>query len=90
MTIPAYRRPPADVLAAVEAGLAGLGLTHLYRRAYPLVAVLSVAAGVTAWCDGRRLTWRHAGQVIVWPVADAQGAAAQLAALAKAAGAAGE
>ena len=77
-----YRRRPGDVLAAVELGLRELGLTRLYLVACPLVGVLSVAAGVTAWCDGRTLRWRHAGQETIWPVADAAGAARRLAELA--------
>jgi hypothetical protein len=78
----AYRRSPGNVLAAVESGLRDLGLSRLYLRACPQVAVLSVAAGVTAWCDGRTLRWRHAGNDTSWSVADALGAAQQLAALA--------
>ena len=80
----AYRRGPGNVLAAVEAGLRELGLTRLYLRACPIVGVLSVAHGVTAWCDGHTLTWRCAGVPTSWPIADAQGAAEQLAELAKA------
>ena len=71
----AYRRSPGNVLAAVESGLRDLGLSHLYLRACPEVAVLSVAAGVTAWCDGRTLRWRHAGNGTTWSVADALGVA---------------
>jgi hypothetical protein len=48
--------------------------------------VLSVDHGVTAWCDGRTLGWTHGGTVTRWPIADAQGAAQQLAALARNAG----
>jgi hypothetical protein len=81
--ITAYRRRPCDVLAAVESGLTELGLTRLYVRACPLVGVISVVAGVTAWCDGRTLTWRHAGSDTSWPAADAEGAARQLAELAR-------
>jgi hypothetical protein len=77
-----YRRRPGDVLAAVELGLRELGLTRLYLVASPMVGVLSVATGVTAWCDGRTLRWQHAGQETVWPVADAAGAAQRLADLA--------
>jgi hypothetical protein len=82
----AYRRSPLTVLAAVEAGLRDLGMTHLYGSAHSLVGVLSVATGVTAWCDGRTLSWRHAGTETAWPIADAAGAAEQLAKLAQSAG----
>jgi len=81
--MPAYRRRPGGVLAAVEAGLRDLGLSRLYVAACPVVGVLSVAAGVTAWCDGRTLSWRQAGEWVTWPIADAQGAAEQLAQLAE-------
>jgi hypothetical protein len=77
------RRRPGDVLAAVEIVLRDLGLTHIYRRAGPLVGVLSVAADLTAWCDGRTLTWRDAGQATTWSATDAEGAARQLAGLAR-------
>jgi hypothetical protein len=84
--MPAYRCRPEMVLAAVEAGLHDLGLSRLYVVACPVVGVLSVAAGVTAWCDGRTLTWQYAGEVTTWPIADAQGAAQKLAELARHAG----
>jgi hypothetical protein len=78
----AYRRRPADVLAAVEIMLRDLGLMRLYRTACPRVGVLSVTAGLTAWCDGRTLTWQHKGENTAWPVTDAEGAARRLAKLA--------
>lgn len=79
----AYRRHPGDVLAAVETGLRDLGLDHMYLTAGPTAGVLSVALGVTAWCDGRVLRWRHRGTETRWPVTDALGAARQLAELAQ-------
>jgi hypothetical protein len=79
--MPAYRRSPAVVLAAVAARLDDLGLTRLYGHACPQVAVLSVAHGVTVWCDGRVLRWSHGGTETRWPIADAMGAAERLAAL---------
>lgn len=75
----AYRRRPADVLAAVQAGLADLGVTRLYTASSPGCAVLSVAAGLTAWCDGQTVTWRRDGQPVTWTAADPLGAARQLA-----------
>jgi hypothetical protein len=81
--LPAYRRRPADVLSAVEIVLRDLGLTRLYGAVCPLIGVLSVALGVTAWCDGRTLTWRHAGERVTWSVADAEGAARRLAEMAQ-------
>jgi hypothetical protein len=80
--VTAYRRRPSDVLAAVEIMLRDLGLMRLYRTACPRVGVLSVAAGLTAWCDGRRLTWRHGGTVAAWSASDPEGAARRLAELA--------
>jgi hypothetical protein len=78
-----YRRRPSDVIAAIEAGLRERGLTHLYLSACPLIGVLSVARGLTAWCDGRTLTWRHGGTQVSWPITDAAGAARELAGLAQ-------
>ncbi|HEY2579124.1 MAG TPA: hypothetical protein VGI74_22680 [Streptosporangiaceae bacterium] len=78
-----YRRPPADVLAAVEIVLRDLGFTRLYRCVDPRigVGVLSVACGVTAWCDGRTVEWWHSGEDARWSAADPGGAAQQLAKL---------
>jgi hypothetical protein len=81
-TADTYRRRPADVLAAVEAGLRSLGVGRLYLAGCPPIAVLSVAPGVTAWCDGHTLTWKQAGEQVTWPVADVEGAARRLADLA--------
>lgn len=81
-----YRRHPATVLTAVVLGLRDLKLDHLYALAFPDIGVLSVAYGVTAWCDGRTLTWHQDGEPVDWPIADALGAAEQLAALAQQAG----
>lgn len=81
--MPAHRRSPGVVLAAVEAALRELGLTHLYLSACPLIGVLSVAPGVTAWCNGRMLAWRYGDIETRWPVTDTPGAAVHLAALAE-------
>jgi hypothetical protein len=81
--MPAYRRPAADVLMAAEIALRDLGLTRLYSSADAAagVGVLSVARGVTAWCDGRTVTWRHQGTESRWTAADPEGAARELAKL---------
>jgi hypothetical protein len=79
----AYRRHPKTVLAAVESGLRELGLDHLYTHAYPMIGVISVARGVTAWCDGHRVTCHHASGDLTWPAVDAVETARQLAELAK-------
>lgn len=76
-----YRRPPTDVLAAVEIVLRDLGLTRLYRAAIPPIGLISVARGVTAWCDGRTVTWRHRDEKATWTAADPEGAARELAKL---------
>jgi hypothetical protein len=71
------------VLAAIAAGLDDLGLSRLYLSACPLIGVLSVTHGLTVWCDGYTLLWAHGGTQTRWPVADAAGAADQLATLAR-------
>ena len=81
-----YRRRPSDVIAAIAAGLREGGLTHLYLSACPLIGVLSVAPGLTVWCDGRTLTWRSAGTQTSWPITDTAGAARELAGLAEQSG----
>jgi hypothetical protein len=78
-----YRRHPHVVLAAIAAGLDDLGVPRVYLSACPRIGVLSVARGVTVWCDGRTLRWSHGGAETHWPVADAAGAASHLATLAR-------
>lgn len=83
MTTPGYHRRPADVLKAVEIVLRDLGLTRLYWHTSPAnsIGLISVARGVTAWCNGQTVEWKHAGQRAAWTAADPEGAARQLAKL---------
>jgi hypothetical protein len=53
---------PASVAATVAALLAGDGLTRIYTAACQVIAVISVAAGLTAWTNGRQLWVTHGGQ----------------------------
>ncbi|HEY3956043.1 MAG TPA: hypothetical protein VGM53_21945 [Streptosporangiaceae bacterium] len=55
------------------------GVGRLHVAASPPVAVLPVAPGITTWCDGHTLTWRHAREQVTWPLADEEDAARQLA-----------
>ena len=57
------------------------GLRRLYARGSGRIAVLSVCAGVTVWCDGQVLRCHLPAGQLTWPASDPQGAAAQLAAL---------
>lgn len=82
MTVPVSHRRPGDVLAAVQIILRDLGLTQLYQSSSQAVALLSVAPGVTAWCDGWTVKWRHMGGQTTWTAADPEGAARRLAKLA--------
>jgi hypothetical protein len=66
----------------VAALLARRGVTRTYTAASPVIAVISVAPGLTAWTNGRQLWWAHGGQRRTWPATDPEGAAALLAALA--------
>lgn len=81
MSMPVYRRQPDKVLAAMEIVLRDLGLSRLYRAAIPPIGLISVARGVTAWCDGRTVTWWHANEESTWTAADPEGAARELALL---------
>jgi hypothetical protein len=80
------RATPARVAAALAAQLARHGLTRTYVAACELFAVISVAAGLTVWTNGRALWWDYRGQRRIWPAADTDAAAAHLAALARRAG----
>ncbi|HEY1920516.1 MAG TPA: hypothetical protein VGH27_33525 [Streptosporangiaceae bacterium] len=42
-----------------------------------------MADGLTVWCDGRFLCWRHGGSDNTWAAADTCGAAQRLAELAR-------
>jgi hypothetical protein len=72
---------PADVIRDLVTLLRGHGLDRVYWSACAVFAVVSVAEGLTVWCDGRRLCWRHAGSGTTWPAADTHGAAGRLAEL---------
>ena len=75
------RQRPAEVLDALAAQLRERGLTHLYGASCGWFGVLSVAAGVTVWTNGRILWWHANGTNATWPAADHPGAARQLAGL---------
>ena len=60
------------------------GLQRLYARGSGPIAVLSVCAGVTVWCDGRVLRCHLPAGLLTWPASDPHGAAARLAPLAAA------
>ena len=62
--------------------LRDLGLTELHQSSSQAAALLSVAPGVTAWCDGWTVKWRHMGGQTTWTAADPEGAARRLAKLA--------
>jgi hypothetical protein len=74
---------PGDVMRDLITLLRGHGLTRLYWSACTIFAVLSVTRGLTVWCDGRHLTWKHEGVATTWPAADTEGAATRLAKLAR-------
>jgi hypothetical protein len=76
------RGHPGVILGAVEAALRQRGLDRLYGAACALYGVLSVALGLTVWCDGRAIMWQQDGDEVSWPAGDPEGAAKRLAALA--------
>jgi hypothetical protein len=75
------RPTPAAAAYALTGQLAQLGITRVYTAATDQHAVISVAAGLTVWTNGRILWWHHLAQPGCWPAADPAPAAAQLAAL---------
>ncbi len=74
---------PASTAATLAALLAGHGLTRIYVAACSVIAVISVAAGLTAWTNGHLLWITRDGQRETWPAAETGAAAARLAALAR-------
>jgi hypothetical protein len=77
-------RPSArELLARLVAELEQHGVRVLDARAFPTAGVLRASPGLTVWCYGHLLRWRHNGEEIIWPAADAYGAARRLAELAQ-------
>jgi hypothetical protein len=62
---PATRTPtrhrPADITRELTTLLRTHGLSRLYWSACAILAVISIAPGLTVWCDGRYLTWTQHG-----------------------------
>jgi hypothetical protein len=50
----------------------------LYGSACTMFGVLSVAYGLSVWCDGHQLWWHRDGQRTTWPASDPDGAARYL------------
>jgi hypothetical protein len=69
------------ILCELEAGLRRRGVVGLYGAASAPYGVLSVAPGLTVWCDGTRLSWATGGRWAFWPASDPEGAAEELAKL---------
>jgi hypothetical protein len=81
-TRPAVFPRPADIVRELATLLRGHGLDQLYWSACALLAVISVAPGLTVWTDGRHLTWTRHGTTTTVPVDDTSQAAQHLARLA--------
>ncbi|HEY1914817.1 MAG TPA: hypothetical protein VGH27_04505 [Streptosporangiaceae bacterium] len=79
---PAFPRP-ADVVRELATLLRAQGLHRLYSSACTLIAVISIANGLTVWTDGRYLTWTCQGTPTSWPADDTHHAAEHLARLAR-------
>jgi hypothetical protein len=80
---PPARLRPVNVLRALADLLRAAGITRLYGSACALYGVLSVAYGLTVWCDGQRLWWQANDDQATWPAADPEGAARILTTLAR-------
>ncbi|MGH3201763.1 MAG: hypothetical protein ACRDP5_06885 [Streptosporangiaceae bacterium] len=74
---------PATAAAILARHLSGQGITGIYTAACDRYALVSVAAGLTVWTNGRVLWWDHPRQPGTWPAADPAPAAARLAVLAR-------
>jgi hypothetical protein len=64
-----------DVLRTLADLLRTRGITRLYGSACTMLGVLSIAYGLSVWCDGRHLWWHRDGQRTTWPANDPDGAA---------------
>jgi hypothetical protein len=85
--LPATRPPtfprPADVARDLATLLRSHGLDRLYWSACALIAVISIAPGLTVWTDGHHLTWTQRGTATTLPAGDTHEAAEHLARLAR-------
>jgi hypothetical protein len=72
---------PASAAGILARHLNEKGITGIYAAACDRYALISIAAGLTVWTNGRVLWWDHPRQAGTWPAADPVPAAARLAAL---------
>jgi hypothetical protein len=77
------RRGVPELLGDLVAELEQHGVRVLDVRAYPTVGVLRASPGLTVWCYGWLLRWQQDSREVIWPAADAYGAARRLAELAQ-------
>jgi hypothetical protein len=77
MPYPARRREAESMVRALADELEAAGVRVLDVRACSQVGLL-VTAEVIVWCYRRLLHWRHDGEDMTWPAADAFGAARRL------------
>lgn len=77
------RATPAAAADTLARHLTARGIARIYTAACDRYALVSVAAGLTVWTNGRVLWWDHPRQPGTWPAADPVPAAARLAALAR-------
>ena len=82
--LPPTAAAPGRAAAALARALTARGITGMITAAAQKFAVISVAADLTIWTDGIRLWCTISGQRRTWPSADAEAAAADIAALARA------
>jgi hypothetical protein len=80
---PATWHRPADISRELSTLLHTHGLTRIYWSACTLLAVISVAPGLTVWTNGHHLTWTRHGTQTTWAAHDTHRAAEHLARLAR-------
>ena len=69
---------PVDALRALANQLEAHGRLSLYGAACSRMGVLSVAHGLTVWCDGHQFWWQTDHGNATWPVSDPDGAVRHL------------
>jgi hypothetical protein len=69
------RLRPVDVLGILADLLRQRGMTRLYGSACARYGVLSIAFGLSVWCDGWELWWQRDGTRTTWPATDPEDAA---------------
>ena len=75
------KRDVRELLGDLVDQLRSHGVEVLDGRAYHSAGLLILPGGLPVWCYGHLLRWKAGSEEVIWPAADAYGAARRLAEL---------